>query len=442
MRRVCSVAVTLTFLVPAVLSADWPQWRGPQGTGISAERDLPVTWSATENVAWRADLGGVGVSSPIVVGNLVVVTSQAGKSPSRQGPRLAQGAGPEGLGERSMGTARGAADAPDQPMFLVEAYDRQSGKRVWQYRTEAVAPLPTSHDKANMALSSPVSDGSMIYAWFSNGQLVALTMKGTVAWQRNLGKELGTFEIEWGHSSSPALFEDTLILLCDNNNASNLIAVDKKTGTERWRVDRGSKRQSYSTPFVVPGPGGPELVVNSSQRVDVYNPRTGELLWHVGNPHQFPIPSPTYHDGVLYMSRGYRSGPYMAVRTGGRGDVSQSHVIWQAPTGAPYISSLVYDAGLVYMTTDIGGITAVDAKTGERVWQQRVGTVFSASPVVGDGKVYFTSETGSVIVVKSGAREPDILARNEMGERFIASPAISDGRLFFRSDDRLFSVGR
>ena len=176
-----------------------------------------------------------------------------------------------------MGTARGAAEAPDQPMFLVEAYDRQSGKRLWQYRTEALGPIPTSHDKANMALSSPVSDGSMVYAWFSNGQLVALNMKGALLWQRHLGKDLGTFDIEWGHSSSPTLFEDTLILLCDNNNASNLLAVDKKTGTERWRVDRGPKRQSYSTPFVVPGSAGPELVVNSSQRVDVYNPRTGEL---------------------------------------------------------------------------------------------------------------------------------------------------------------------
>jgi outer membrane protein assembly factor BamB len=432
----------LILIVPAVLSANWPQWRGPRGTGASDERNLPVTWSATENVAWRADLGGVGVSSPIVTGNLVIVTSQAGKSPSRQGPRLGQGADAAGFGERSMGTARGAADVPDQPMFLVEAYDRPSGKRLWQYRMDAIGPIPTSHDKANMALSSPVSDGNMIYAWFSNGQFVALDLKGTPVWQRHFGKELGTFEIEWGHSSSPTLFEDTLILLCDNNNASNLLAVDKKTGAERWRVNRGTKRQSYSTPFLVPAGVGSELIVNSSQRVDAYNPRTGELLWHVGNPHQFPIPSPTYHDGVLYMSRGYRSGPYMAVRTGGRGDVNQSHVVWQAATGAPYISSLVYDAGLVYMTTDIGGITAVDAKTGERVWQQRVGVVFSASPVVGDGKVYFTSETGTVIVVKSGAREPSILARNEMGERFIASPAISNGRLFFRSDDRLFSVGR
>jgi outer membrane protein assembly factor BamB len=433
------VAMALTFAASAVVSADWPQWRGPRGTGISDEGNLPVAWSATENVAWRADLGGAGVSSPIVIGDLVIVTSQAGVGPSRQGPRLAQGAGPDGLGERSLSTA---ADAPAQPVFLVEAFDRRNGARLWQHRMAAAGPLPTSHDKANMALSSPVSDGTMIYAWFSTGQLVALDLKGAPVWQRHLGQDFGTFEIEWGHSSSPTLFEDTLLLLCDHDNAAFLLAVDKRTGAERWRTDRGTDRQSYSTPFVVPGGGGPELVINSSQRVDVYDPRTGALLWHVGRPHQFPIPSPAYHDGVLYMSRGYRSGPYMAVRTGGRGDVNGSHVVWQAETGAPYISSLVYDAGLVYMTTDIGGITAVDAATGERVWQQRLNTVFSASPVVGDGKVYFTSETGSVIVIRSGSREPEILARNEMGERFIASPAISDGQLFFRSDDRLFSVGR
>src|SRR4026209_2040651 len=129
MKRGLAVAMVFVFGVPIALSANRPPWRGPPGTGTSDERDLPLTWSATENVAWRADLGGVGVSSPIVIGNMVIVTSQAGKSPSKQGPRLAQGAGPDGLGERSMGTARGATDSPDQPMFLVEAYDRQSGKR-------------------------------------------------------------------------------------------------------------------------------------------------------------------------------------------------------------------------------------------------------------------------------------------------------------------------
>jgi outer membrane protein assembly factor BamB len=440
MQRTLAVATALVLAASAALSADWPQWRGPHGTGVSDEQNLPVEWSATEKVAWQADLGGLGASSPIVVGDTVFVTSQIGAGPSRRGPRLAPSASSEQLGERSMAAVGGAA-APDQPAFLVEAFDRRSGARRWQHRMASAAPLPTSHDKVNMTLASPVSDGTMVYALFSNGQIVALDMQGAPVWQRHLGQELGTFDIEWGHSSSPILFEDTLILLCDHDNTSYLLAVDKRTGAERWRVDRGADRQAYSTPLLIPGSQGLELVVNSSQRVDVFNPRTGDLLWHVGDPIQFPIPSPAYHDGVLYMSRGYRSGPYMAVRTGGRGDVNESHLVWQTPTGAPYISSLLYDSGLVYMTSDIGGITVVDAVTGERVWQQRLSGVFSASPVAGDGKVYFASENGTVFVVRAGSREPEIIAENEMGERFIASPAISDGQIFLRSDDRLFCIG-
>jgi len=183
------------------------------------------------------------------------------------------------------------------------------------------------------------------------------------------------------------------------------------------------------------------LIVNSSQRVDAYDPRTGAFLWHVGGSNQFPIPAPTFHDGVLYMTRGYRSGPYMAVRPGGRGDISSSHVVWEVPTGAPYISSLVYDEGILYMASDVGAVTAIDAATGTRIWQQRVDGIFSASPVAGDGKIYFVSETGETIVLKAG-RAPEVLARNDLGERLIASPAISNGQLFIRSDGQLFAIGK
>jgi outer membrane protein assembly factor BamB len=290
-----------------------------------------------------------------------------------------------------------------------------------------------------MASPSPVTDGTHVYAWFSTGQLVALDLDGNLVWQRHFGQEVGPFEINWGHASSPTLFEDTLILLCDHEPASYLLAVDTLTGRDRWKADRGRGRQSYTTPFVVAAPTGPELIVNSSERVDAYDPRTGTPLWHVGGTNQFPIPSPAYHDGLLYLSRGYRSGPYMAVRPGGRGDVNETHVVWQARTGAPYISSLVHDNGLVFMASDVGGVTALDAATGQRVWQQRLDGIFSASPVAGDGKVYFTSETGAVFVLRS-ARQPELVARNDLGERLIASPAISGGRLFFRSDDRLICV--
>jgi outer membrane protein assembly factor BamB len=259
------IAASLTVVVSA---EDWPQWRGPAGTGVSTETGLPERWSATENVAWRADLGGVGVSSPIVLGARVFVTSQLGAGTSRQGPRLAQGGAAGGGGERSLGAPRAAGTTPGQPVFLVEAFDRASGKRLWQYRLDAVGPMPTVHDKHNMASPSPVTDGERVYAWFGTGQIVALDLEGRLVWQRHLGKENGPFEINWGHSSSPTVFEDMVILLCDHDPASYLLAVDARTGRDRWKADRGRGRQSYSTPFVVRTPAGPELIVNSSQRVD------------------------------------------------------------------------------------------------------------------------------------------------------------------------------
>jgi outer membrane protein assembly factor BamB len=438
MMRGLRIGITLTIALGGSVSAtDWPQWRGPKGTGVSDERDLPVRWSATENVTWKADLGGVGVSSPIVSGDRVFVTSQTGAGLVRQGPRLAQGASASTAGERSLDSSRVASD---RATFIVEAFNRADGRRLWQYRVEAAGPLPTVHDKSNMASPSPVSDGQMVYAWFGTGQLVALDMNGKLVWERNLAKEIAPFEINWGHSSSPTLYQDTLILLCDHEPASYLLAVDKRTGKERWKADRGKGRQSYSTPFVVEAAGGAELIVNSSERVDAYDPKTGTFLWHVGGSNQFPIPVPAFHNGILYMSRGYRSGPYMAIRPGGRGDVSATHVLWQVPTGAPYISSLVYDAGILYMASDVGALSAIDAETGKRIWQERVDGLFTASPIAGDGKIYFVSETGEVIVLRSG-REPAVIARNDIGERLMASPAISNGQLFLRSDGRLFAIG-
>jgi outer membrane protein assembly factor BamB len=237
------------------------------------------------------------------------------------------------------------------------------------------------------------------------------------------------------------VYGDTVILLCDHPAASYLIALDKRTGKERWKADRGQGRSSYSTPLVVRGSSGDELIVNSSERLDAYDPRSGALLWHAGDSNRFPIPSPVFHDGVIFASRGYRSGPYMAIKAGGRGDVTASHVIWKVETGAPYVSSLLYYDGLVYMANDVGVLTAADAATGSRVWQQRVEGVFSASPVGGAGHVYFVAENGDTIVVKAG-RTPQIVARNPIGERALASPAISNGRVFLRTDEHLVAVGK
>jgi len=435
------LALGATLIAGVTVSAsDWPSWRGPLGTGSTPETRLPERWSATENIAWKAPLGGLGVSSPIVAGNRIFVTSQIGsgvRSPGNH-PRLVQGADAAAAGERAL-EARASAD--NRTFFLVEAFNRADGKRLWEYRLEAVGLLPGVHDKHNLASPSPVTDGQMVYAWFGTGQLVALDMNGRLAWQRHLGTEISPFDVVWGHSSSPTLFEDTLILLCDHAPASYLLAVDKRTGKQTWRADRGKGKMSYSTPLVVQAASGPELIVNSSERIDAYDPRTGALLWYTGTTNRFPIPVPVFHDGMIYTSRGYRSGPYMAIRPGGKGDVTASHIAWESQTGAPYISSLVHDGGLIYMATDVGGVTVVEARTGARVWQQRIDGIFTASPVAGDGKIYFVSETGETIVMRSG-RTPEVIARNDIGQRLMASPAISQGQIFLRGDDQLFAVGR
>lgn len=442
MRRQFVAAAISCVAITGVRAADWPHWRGPGASGVAPDATLPTRWSATENVAWKVPLAGVGVSTPIVSGPRIFVTSQIGSGVRREGnhPRLVQGGDAAAQGERALGATRSAVTAADKTTFVVEAFSRVDGKRLWERRVEAEGALTPVHDKHNLTTPSPVSDGSLVFALFGTGQLVALKQDGSVAWQRHLGREISPFDVQWGHASSPVLYRDSLIALCDHASASYLLALDKSTGKEKWRADRGKGRSSYSTPLVVEGAFGVELIVNSSQRLDAYDPRTGQLLWYTGDSNRFPVPSAVFHDGIIYTSRGYRSGPYMALRPGGRGDITATHTLWSVPTGAPYVSSLLYYDGIIYMANDVGVLTAVDASKGERLWQERTDGVFSASPVAGGGHVYFVSESGDTVVVKAG-RPPQIVARNALGERAIASPAISNGQIFIRTDDHLYGVG-
>jgi hypothetical protein len=439
------VALVLFLATHEASAQDWPQWRGPSSQGLSSESGLPTGWSTSENIAWRASLAGLGTSSPIVWGDRVIVTSQIGRSPAAGGeahPQLARDdralAGRETpIGGKRLEPERSAGEV----WLVVEAFARADGRRLWEHRTRATGVLPAVHEKHNLATPTPVTDGERVYAWFGNGQIVSVDMEGRLVWTRHLGQEFTPFRTLWGHGSSPVLFGDLLIMQCDHLADAYLLAVDARTGKDRWRADRGEGRTSHSTPVVVRGPDGPELLVNSSERIDAYDPATGKLLWFAGQPRQTPIPSAVFHDGRIYLSRGYRNSDYMAIRPGGRGDVSATHVEWQAPSGASYVPSIVYYDGLLYMTNEVGVVTCADARTGERVWRHRLGGVFFASPVAGDGKVYLVSETGETFVLRAG-RTPEVLARNDIGERLIASPAIAYGRLFLRSDGTLFAVGR
>lgn len=435
------VASTLVFaaVAGAGRSEDWPQWRGPGGNGVSKDTGFPSRWSG-KDLAWKAPLGGLGISSPIVWGDRVFVTSQAGRAPLKPGTHPTLARGEEARAESPLGGSRPPGGDAGKVEFLVEAFSREEGGRLWQYRLAAEGELPEVHQKHNLASPSPVTDGERVYAWFGNGQLVALRVDGQLAWQRHLGREYSPFRINWGHGSSPALYEDLVILLCDHEPASYLVALDARTGRERWKVERSKGSISYSTPTIVRGPRGDEMIVNSTTRVDAYDPRTGELLWWAGGSHRFGVPVPAHHDGVLYASRGYRSGPYFAVRTGGRGDVSKTHVSWSVPTGAPYVSSLLHYQGLLYMANDAGIVTCVDPATGEKVWQERIEGIFTASPVGAEGRVYLVSETGETIVLQAG-RDARVLGRNAIGERSVATPALSRGDIFIRTDDHVIRVG-
>ncbi len=440
MKVTTSIVVGLFVVGGALHAEDWPHWRGPDGRRISTEDRLPTRWSHDTGVAWRTPLRGLGVSSPIVSGELVVLTSQIGQGPLRPGshPALVRG-GPDPDRERPLGGRRVDGDGRDI-VFLVSAFNRGDGSVAWEYEVAAEGELPHGHQKTNMASPSATSDGERVYAWFATGQLVALDMRGEPVWERHLARDYGTYEIVWGHSSSPTVYEDLLILQCDHEPASYLLALDRRTSEERWKVDRGAGLRSFSTPVVVAGPNGDELIVNASERLDAYDPSTGEWLWRAGGPNQYPVPAATYDDrGTVYTSRGHRAGPYMAIRLGGRGDVGETHVAWHVPTGAPYISSILYYDGLIYMANGNGIVTAVDAETGRRVWQDRLGGIYSASPAAGDGKVYFFSETGETLVLEAG-RELTVLARNDLGERVVSSPAVSDGRIFIRTDESLVAV--
>ena len=296
---------------------DWPQWRGPDGRAIADGAELPTTWSATENVAWKAELRGLGVSSPIVSGERVFVTYQVGRGVRREGshPTLARDPDIDPSLERPLGNAM--TGTPDsQVTFVVAAFHRADGRPLWEHELRARGLQPV-HDKGNMASPSPVTDGEHVYAWFGTGQIVALDFEGELLWQRHLGEEISPFVVQWGHASSPTLYGDSLILQCDHNPAAYLLWLDKHSGEEQRRVDRGRDMNSHSTPSIVPGPTGDELIVNSSGRLDSYNPTTGDHLWHAGEPNSYPIGVPTYEAGVLYTSRGYRSGPYMALRLAG-----------------------------------------------------------------------------------------------------------------------------
>lgn len=418
------IVIVWLFLAVTAQADNWPQWRGPNADGVSSESGVATQWSQTENVVWKAPLEGWGTSTPIIWDEQVFVTTQVGDGPIAESNDF----------EGSKDAERMEADGV---RFVVKAFDRGSGKLNWEKVYRADDLLPEVHRKHNLASPSCVTDGSHVYAWFGNGLIVALTMEGDEVWRRNLAEENDAFDIRWGHGSSPILYGDSLLLLVDHPDHAYLLAADKSTGKDLWKRDRGGDKRSYTTPFLVEREKGDLLMVNTNVSLEALDASNGETLWEVGEPNRVPVATPIHHQGVVYTNRGYRSSPYLATRVDG----DEPRTLWRVGTGGPYVSSVVYADGILFMATESGIASAVDAETGKSLWKTRLGGVFSSSPIVVDDKVYLTSEEGKTTIVEV-ARELRIVAENELNERTLASPAVSGGLLFIRTDDHLYAIGK
>ena len=407
MSRLLSLLSLLLF--PAALPAEnWPGWRGPQTDGLSSEKNLPMRWSATENVRWKAALPGAGVSAPVVWGERVFVTSSDGRQ-------------------------------NDQLHLL--CYHRDSGKRLWHARFFGSAVSEGQFAPGGMAVPTPATDGKHVYALFGTGDLVCVDNEGRPVWVRSLAQEYGPFRNRWGMAASPILVNDMLVVQVDHHGQSYLMGVDAATGVNRWRKERDAT-VNWASPFPVKVAGKTQIVAAGTYALKSYSAEAGEELWSVQGLQMQCIPTPVVL-GDRLLAMGGRDFTALSIRLdGGRGDLTKTHVAWQVKSGGANIPSPVVLDGLLYFIEDNSGFAnCLRADTGERVWRERLGgRKYSASPVAADGKLYFTSEDGLVTVIKAGPKF-EVLAKNDVGELVVASPALSQGRIFLRGDKHLYCIG-
>jgi outer membrane protein assembly factor BamB len=399
------LACCCLFALPAI-AEDWPRWRGPAGNAVSHETGLPTEWSATKNIAWRTELPGEGSSSSIVCGQQIFLTA--------------------------------AFDSGTRRALL--CLDRDSGQIIWTREVTDDNP-EVSSALTGHAAPTPVCDGRRVVAVFGNAGVICCSVTGEQLWQRDFGE----FESELGLASSPIIIGDRVLLLCDHDGDrfrsfdSFLIALSLTTGETVWKTDRRDLYRSWSTPILVPTTDGrDELIINAQDHLRAYDPTNGEELWRVAGMTGWVTPSPVFARGLIFAASG-RDGPTMAVRPGGRGDVTETHLVWIVRQGAPYICSPIAYGEQLYVLNDQGVLSCYHATTGELAYRQRLAGKFIASPVAADGKVYFTNEAGVSYVIRSGGMF-ELLAKNDLAETILASPAIADGSIFLRTSKALYRV--
>jgi len=409
---------------------NWPQWRGPLGTGVAPNANPPIEWSEDKNVRWKVELPGLGHSTPIVWGDRVFVTTAVpyGDAMSPQPSR-----------------APGAHDnlaVTHRQRFVVLALSRSEGRILWQHKLREALPREQGHRTASLASNSPVTDGERLFAFFGSYGLYCLDMDGELLWK----SDFGLMQSLHGHGegASPALYADTLIINWDHEGGSFVAALDKRTGRQRWRVDR-EEITSWATPIVVEHDGKPQLIISGTNRVRGYDLATGKVVWECGGLSANVVASPVAADGMLYVGSSYDKKALLAIRLDGAlGDITgTSQVAWDRFRGTPYVPSpLLYGDSLYFLTHYQGVLTRVHAPTGkDRPGPFRldgISEVYS-SPVGAAGRVYVTDRDGTTLVI-SHADKPRILATNRLDESFSSSAALAGGDLFLRGQRFLYRL--
>jgi len=406
------VLASLLFATWPAAAEDWPQFRGPTGQGISRETGLPIEWGKDKNVAWKKELPGSGWSSPALSQGRLYLTAAVPKE--------------EGSGSESLQLAALCLDA-------------QSGEIVWQTTVfEQGADSPKIHSKNSHASPTPIIVGDKVFVHFGHQGTACLDLQGKVVWKNTELK----YPPVHGNGGSAELIDGLLIFACDGGSDPFVAALDAMSGKVQWKFERpgdAAKKFAFCTPLKIVVNGQKQVVIPGADSVSALDPRTGKEIWRVRYDGYSVIPRPVFGHGMVFLSTGYDSPTAMAIRVDGHGDVTDTHVAWTLKKGAPNTPSMLLVGDELYMVSDRGVASCVDAKTGEPHWQERVGGNYSASPVWADGKVYLQSEEGTGIVL-SAAKSFEKLAENPLNERSLASLAVGDGAIFLRTEKGLYRI--
>jgi outer membrane protein assembly factor BamB len=445
MKNFLPILAVLFFLFGSLISADkpadddknWTQWRGPLGTGVSPGGNPAIEWSETKNVRWKVAIPGRGHSTPIIWEDQMFLTTAI-----ESGPGAA--ARNQNVGQQRQRRGPPSTRAANIYKFVVLAMNRQDGRILWQRTVHEERPQEATHEFGSWASNSAVTDGEHVYAYFGSHGLYCLDMKGNLKWERDFGQM--SKRMEFGEGSSPVLYGDKIIVLWDHEGDSFVVALDKKTGRDIWKVDR-DEGSSWSTPLVVEVNGKSQVVTSATKLVRSYDLDTGNLIWECSGMTANVIPMPVYADGLLYVMSGFRGYALLAIRIAdAKGDITDSDVIvWKHDRDTPYTPSpLLVNSRLYFLRSNNGIISCFDAKTGKPLYgKQRLegmGNVFT-SPVAAQDRIYIMGQNGTTYVVKEGP-EFEILAKNSLDDQFHASPVIIGDLMYLRGFENIYCIGQ